>query len=140
MGKKGASIVFEQVVLFMIGVVIFIVCFSLFRSYEGYFSESIIENQLDEVGEWIVSSIITFSNDPGVNSTIKVRVPDSMGNEPYLINLTQQGLNLTTHLTSRNVFIPLSGINQRFALSGGFTTIHGGEFVIYKRGDQIFIG
>ncbi len=140
MGKKGASIVFEQVLLFMIGVIIFIACFSMFNSYELYFSESIAANQLEEVSEWIVSNIVGFSEGMEVNSTVRIRIPELVGNEPYMIDLTQEGLNLTGFVSGRSVFSPLSGINQSFSLSGGFSTMHGSEFVIYKRGNQIIIG
>lgn len=140
MEKKGVSIVFEQVLLFMIGVIIFIACFSMFSSYELYFSESIATNQLEEVSEWIVSKILGFSERTEINSTVRVSIPKFVGNEPYEISLTQKGLNMTGFLSGRSVFLPLSGINQSFSLSGGFSTMHGSEFVIYKRGNQIIIG
>jgi hypothetical protein len=140
MGKKGVSIVFEQVLLFMIGLTIFIACFSMFRSYELYFSESITANQFEEVGEWIASKIVGFSERADINSTVRISIPKLLGNEYYEINLTQRGLKITGFLSGRSVFLPLSGINQSFSLSGGFSTAHGSEFVIYKKGNQIIIG
>ena len=140
MARKGASLIFEHVMLFMIGVVIFIACFSIFRSYELYFTDSIMREQLEDVNEMIVSNLITFSQRPDVNATIRMSVPEIVGNEYYTIRLRQEGLNLTTLVTGTRSFSPLSALNRTFALSGGFSTLHGSEFLIYKRGDQIIIG
>jgi hypothetical protein len=140
MGKKGVSMIFEQVLLFMIGLVIFLVCFSIFRSYETYFNNSIGQSQMEEVGEMIHSSILMFSEKEGTNSTLKLRVPGIIGGEPYYIRLTQEGLNLTGLRSGRSVFSPLNSINRSYALSGVFSTLHGDEFLLYKRGDEIIIG
>lgn len=140
MSKKGASLVFEQVMLFMIGVTIFIVSMSIFRSYEIYYTNAITHEQLDEVSGMITSNLLTFSHDPGVNSTMRMSVPHMVGNEHYIIRLNQSGLNLTTMGSGRQSFSPLSSINRTFTLSGGFSTVHGSEFLIYKRGNQIIIG
>lgn len=140
MKKKGVSLIFEQVMLFMISIMIFISCFSIFRSYEMYFTDSITAEQLEGVSELIVSNIMTFSQRVDTNSTIKMTVPVYVGKEHYSINLTQRGLNLTAIDSGKNVFSPLSSINQTFSLAGGFSTMHGNEFLIYKRGNQIIIG
>ena len=98
-------------------------------------------NQLNEVSEWVTSNIITLSEkEEEINTTLRVKVPDFVGNEPYTIRLSQEGLNITSFVTNRNIFNPLSSINQTSVLSGGFSTLHGNEFVIYKKGNQIIIG
>jgi hypothetical protein len=141
MERKGVSIIFEQVLLFMIGVIIFMICFATFNSYELYFRESITANQLREVNEWVVSNIIMLSEkESGVNTTLRVRVPEFVGNEPYEIRLTQGGLNVTGFVSGKSAFSTLSAINQSFLLMGGFSTLHGNEFVIYKQGNKIIIG
>ena len=141
MERKGASLVFEQVLLFMIGVIIFIISMSIFRSYELYYTDTITREQLDEVSGMVASTLITFSGDPGINSTMRIAVPATLGNEHYSIRLSQAGLNLTTLVTGTQVFLPLSGINRTFdRMQGGFSTAHGSEFLIYKRGNQIIIG
>jgi hypothetical protein len=141
MRKKGVSIIFEQVLLFLIGVIIFLVSFSTFRSYEYYFGESIMTNQLNEVNEWVVSNIIAMSEkERTVNTTLRIKVPQMVGNELYEVRLTQEGLNTTTLDSRRSIFSPLIGVNQSYFLMGGFSTLHGNEFVIYKRGNKIIIG
>ena len=140
MGKKGVSVVLEQVMLFMISVFVFIACFSAFSSYEFYFTDSISRNQLDEVSGWVVSSIVGFSEDAGINTTIVLTVPGTIGGERYIINLTQEGLNITTLDRGMNSFTPLSRINKTYSLDGAFSTVHGSEFLIYKRENQIIIG
>jgi hypothetical protein len=138
--KKGVSLVFEHVLLFMIGIVIFLACFATFRSYELYFTQSITRDQFNEVSEWVVSKMVALSEGDEVNSTLRVRVPALLGNEPYEINLSQEGISVTSLASRRNLFSPLSSINKTFSLGGGFSTLHGSEFLIYKRGNQIIIG
>jgi hypothetical protein len=138
--RKGASLVFEQVIVFMIGVFIFLSCFSIFNSYEAYFSQTIIQEQLEGVSEMVVSSVVGLSASSEMNATIRISVPQFVGNEAYRINLTQSGLEITTAITGKEVFVPLSRINKSLSLGGAFSTVHGSEFMIYKRGNQIIIG
>ena len=144
MGKKGVSLVFEQVLLFMIGFIIFLVCFSVFTAYEGFFSLSLGMRQMEEVNEMVCSSMLMFSGDQEVNSTLEMSVPVAIAGEPYYIRLTQEGLNLTGLKSGRSVFSPLNSINKSYSLSGVFSTVHCGrescQFLMYKRGDQIIIG
>jgi len=140
MKRRGASLVFEQVMIFMIAVIIFLVCFSMFKSYESYYSKSIANEQIIEVSDHIISTILTLSRSGNINTTMKVTVPARIGNEYYLINLTRSGLNITTISTGINSFTTLSRINTTFSLNGAFVTTHGSEFMIYKRGNQIIIG
>lgn len=141
MGKKGVSVIFEQVLLFIIGIIIFMICFATFRSYELYFTESITINQMREVSEWVSSNIITLSERGDlVNTTMRVRVPDFVGSEPYEIRLDQEGITLTSFESGKSIFKSLSSINQSLTLMGGFSTLHGNEFLIYKQGNKIIIG
>ena len=113
----------------------------MFNSYELYFTDSIMTNQLREVNEWVVSNIILLSEkEEGVNTTLRVRVPGFVGNEQYEIRLTQEGLNVTILDGKKSTFTSLNAINQSFSLMGGFSTVHGNEFVIYKQGNKIIIG
>lgn len=140
MPKKGANLIFEQVMLFMIGIGIFMVTFYIFTSYEWQYSSSITDDQLVEVSDWVVSNILGTSVSENMNATLKVTVPATIGNERYKINLTQEGLIVSTLDNEKSVFSPLSRINQTMSLGGSFSTAHGGEFIIYKRGNQIIIG
>jgi hypothetical protein len=140
MKKKGATLVFEQILLFVMGIIIFITCFSLFRSYETYFSEFTAADQFEDVNELIRSNIVLFSQEENTNSTMRVEVPEEVGNERYIINLSQEGITIKTSETGKVFFSPLSAINRTFSFSGRFSTVHGSEFLIYKKGNQIIIG
>ncbi len=140
MARKGVSVIFEQVMLFLIGITIFLACFSIFRTYEDTFRYTIVMDQIEQVNEMVVSNIIGLSRRADTNTTLRVSVPVTIGEESYVINLTQEGLNLTTSVTGRSFFSPMAGINRSIALGGAFSTVHGSEFVIYKRGSQIIIG
>ena len=140
MAKKGVSLVFEQVMLFVVGVTIFLTCFSLFKSYEVYHTGNIMQDQMNEVSDMVGSTIFSISWNQDYNSTLKRSVPERVGNEYYSIRLTQSGINLTSHQTGKMLFRPLASINDSYTLSGGFSTLHGTEFLIYKKGNQIIIG
>ena len=58
---KGQSPIFEQVMLFLIGVAIFIACLSVFSIYEVYFTDIMMEDQLNEVEGFIISNILRLS-------------------------------------------------------------------------------
>ena len=140
MARKGVSLIFEQVMLFVVGVVIFIISLSIFNTYERYYTETIVVNQIENIQQDIVSNLLTFYYNDEINSTLRMSVPEMVGSEHYDIRINQSGLSLTTKVSRKSSFAPLSRINDTFILSGGFSTVHGSEFLIYKRGNQIIIG
>ncbi len=137
---KGVVLVFEQVMLFTIGLIVFMACFVVFSSYQLYFTNTVSQNQYDQVGEMVASQIIMLSENQAVNSSVMVKVPESIGNQRYYIRLSQAGINITPFEAGRGSFTPLASINKSMLISGVFSTMHGREFLIYKRGDQIIIG
>jgi len=138
---KAATQVFERVMLFGVGVVIFIACYSIFIGYQAHFIEVSLEDQLDEVGVHITTNIMkAIRKENRTEARISIKIPQRVGNEPYYIRLSREGLNITTAVTGQNRFFNLYGIKESFSL-GGETIISTevSELLIYKKGNRIIL-
>ena len=140
-GMKGVSLVFEQVLLFMIGVIIFSACFFTFSLYQQQFTGTISQDQLNEVRDSISSVVLDFSSrQQPVNSTMKMELPYRIGDAVYIAELNSSGLFVYTLGPVRiESFSPLYGINHSISLSGRFSSVHARELIMYKNGNEIII-
>lgn len=136
--KKGVTLIFEQVMLFAISVAIFLVSFSVFSLYQGFYISVAHDNQLDETKEWISTSILKVAEKGGANSSLVVPLPRQIGDAIYEISLSDEGLTLRNLLTNTTKFSTLYGLSQTFSLSGTLTSDKG-KITIKKEGDQIII-
>jgi len=138
---KGVSLVFEQVLLFMIGVMIFSACFVTFSSYQQQFTDTISQDQINEIRDSVSSAVLDFSSrKQSVNSSMKMNLPDRIGNAGYIIELNSSGLFVYTLGPSRIEGVSLLyGINHSLSLSGRFSSISGRELLIYKNENEIII-
>jgi hypothetical protein len=136
---KAVSLVFEYTLLFMFGVIILLSSISVFMNYEGYFTRMGINDQLIEVREYIISNIIKLSEkEDCMDCSFRLSVPKKVGNEHYFIELSSQGINVTSGSgisKSSQIFnLTESGIELKGkAVSGA------GRVIIYKTGNQIII-
>ena len=135
---KAASLVFEQAILFAFGVVIFISCLAAFNNYQSYFNSVGVIDQLTEVSEFIGSNVIKLSERSEEESSIKVQLPKKIAGESYVVELTQNGLNVTMPSTNSYKSSGLFGLNQTFSLSGRVVSDHG-NMIIIRSGNQIII-
>ncbi len=143
---KAASFIFEQVMLFLMGVVIFTACFFVFQSYQSYFEEISVRNQLNEIKDAVISYIIKLAEGgKDTISYIKIKFcrppgsncfPYKVGNEDYLISLSDDGVNVTAISSGITVHSDVYLLN--ISLDG---TVYSsaGDFVIYKSGNKIII-
>jgi len=138
MKLKGQTIVFEQVLLFTIGIVVLISSFSLFVMYQNYYTSATNADHIAEVKEYVLSSIMKLSENREFNSSAIVKIPQTINNEYYRISLTNDGLNISLTTSKMNDFSRLYGLNKTFSF-GGTVTSGRGKIVIYKRGDSIII-
>lgn len=132
---KGQVLVFENVLIFALGVTIFLLCYSTFTVYHSYFADTAVNDQIIKVKEFLVSNILLVSEREG-NSTVTLNIPKRVGGEEYIIHLSRYGLNVTTG--SRYRFSSLFGLNRTFHLSGKTASLKG-KITIYKRGGRIII-
>jgi len=134
----GQSLIFEQVMLFAIGVAIFVALFAVFMVYQNYFASVNLQNQLDEVKDVIVSNIMKLSEKKNVSAYIVMDIPREISEEGYEIILSDKGLNVTSLITGVWKFSSLYGLNESYNLTGRVTSVLG-RFIIYKKENKIIL-
>jgi len=136
---KGVSMIIEYTILFMFGIIILISSLSVFSSYETYFNSMSVNDQLIAIGEYVGTNVIKLAETAsGEDSSITVKIPKRIGSEGYLIELSSQGLNVTSDVTRVSKQSTLYGFNQTFSFSGKVSS-GAGSLIIYKTGNQIMI-
>lgn len=138
--RKGQVQVFEQVLLFMIGVLIFIVCFASFSAYESYFVTTGNEDQLIQVRDYIAYAIVKASE--GWDTTdlyATLDLPKTIGGELYTVKLSPKGLNVTAMSSMKSKFTDLYGLNLTTELVESEVPSSYGRIVLYKNGNKIIL-
>ncbi|RLJ09314.1 MAG: hypothetical protein DRP13_00480 [Candidatus Aenigmatarchaeota archaeon] len=137
MPKKSQTMIFEHFLLFTISIAIFITSFAVFNSYQSYFSSVAFNDQLNGIKDYISSNLLKISLIPE-NTTMILQIPKRAGNEFYVINLTNTGLNITAEPSNRFVFSELFYLNASFNFSG-FIEPGRESIIISKKGNNIFV-
>ena len=136
---KGQSMVFEQVLLFTVGVVILMASFSLFMMYQNYYIHETSQDQITQVKEYVLSNIIEICENDEFNSSITLSIPKTVGGVMYKLSLSNDGLNITQepiyHISD---FSSLYGLNKTFSF-GGMVVSDTGKIILYKNGKLIII-
>ncbi len=136
---KGQILVFEQVLIFSIGVVILIISLSLFMMYQTYYLSTTTQDQLSEVKEYVLSSIIKISSEKDMNASFVLTIPKTVGSAFYKISLSNSGLNITIEPEGKaGDFSTLYGLNDSFNFTGRAVSDMG-KVVIYKRDNWIIL-
>jgi hypothetical protein len=129
-------LVFEQVLMFSIGVAIMIMAFALFTMYQNYYTSATASDQMTEVKEYVLSSIIKAC-ESDANVTMILTIPKTVSNSFYKISLSNAGLNVTLEPPSGSGdFSPLYGLNETFEFSG-MVISDLGKVVVYKNGNLV---
>jgi len=129
-------LVFEQVLMFSIGVAIMIMAFALFTMYQNYYTSATASDQMTEVKEYVLSSIIKAC-ESDANVTMILTIPKTVSNSFYKISLSNAGLNVTLEPPSGSGdFSPLYGLNETFEFSG-MAISDLGKVVVYKNGNLV---
>ena len=138
--RKGQIMVFEQVLLFAIGMLIFIVCFASFSAYEDYFVKAGNEDQLVQVRDYIAFALVKASEGwATTNSYSTIKIPSSIGNEMYKVNLSSAGLNVTMLPSMKYSFTGLYWLNMTTQFLNSEVTSASGMIVLYKNGNKIIL-
>jgi len=136
---KAVSMIIEYSLLFMFGIIIFISCVSVFSSYDAYFNSVSVNDHLTEVNEYVKSSIIKLAETgSGEDSSVTLAIPKKIGNENYMIELSDKGLNITSINTRISKYSSLYNLNGTYSFSGKSIST-AGSVIIYKTGNQIII-
>ncbi len=133
---KAQTLVFENVLLFGIGVAIFVLCYAVFTSYQLYFSGVGNIDQMNRIKNIITSNVLFLEEKETANSSIIIRIPRKIGGQIYKIKLSNEGVNVST--SDSYVFSSLYILDNSLYISGKTTSIKG-KVTIYKRGNKIII-
>jgi hypothetical protein len=141
--RKGATFVIGQVLVFLMGVAIFLSLFFVFNNYQYHFVRINTDNQLDEAMEIVISNLIKLSQKKGNTTTyIKMEfgegsLPEKIGSDDYWISFSSRNVTIETS-SGASTYSGIYGLNESLDISGTvFST--SGSFVIYKSGDRIII-
>jgi len=136
--KKGQTVVFEQVLIFSISVAIFIAAFTLFSMYQNQYMSITTRDHLAGVKEYVMSNIIDLVKKEGFNSSVTLKIPRTVSNRLYLIDLSNNGLYVRMNGEEAYEFSSLGALNETFTF-GGQVSSDLGVIVIYKKGDKILL-
>lgn len=135
---SGQSLVFEQVLLFGIGVGIFVTLFAAFAVYQMYFSDMSINNQLSEIKDVVVLNIMRLTDKENITASVMLDIPRRVGDEGYEIRLSSNGLVVRSLISGTEKTSSLYGLNQTYNMSGSVMSVLG-RFIIYKKENKIIL-
>lgn len=139
MKSKGQTLVFEQMLMFTVGIVILLTSVALFMMYQTFYVSETAQDQITQVKEYIMSSIIKLCENEEFNSSTVIEIPKTLGGSLYRISLTDSSLNITQEPEGPlNDFSPLYGLNETFSF-GGMAISDVGRVVLYKRGTSVVL-
>jgi hypothetical protein len=133
---KAQTLVFENVLIFGIGVAIFILSYAAFTAYQLHFSGVGNNDQMNRVKDILVSNILMLGEKEAVNSSVTLKIPKKIGADVYKVELSNGGINIS--LSNVYVFSPIYNLNKSLTLSGKAVSIKG-KVTIYKKGNKIII-
>ncbi len=136
---KGQVVVFENVLIFSISVLLFTFSFMIFLNFQEYYRNVAVHDQLNKLGNMVLTGIITVAADEATNSSVTLSIPKTIASEHYEIRLEDGELRLRLKDVEK--------VSKAFHMgsSGGAYTLGGrvpsskGKVTIYKNGGQINI-
>ncbi len=134
---KGQTMVFEQFLLFTMGVILFVMLAAVFMIYQSYFEDVTVNDQLRVVRDSVASNVIKLSEKGESEATVEMEIPRTIGNGPYSLELNQNGLMVSTP-DEQYANTPLFGLGSQYVLGGSALSTEG-LVVIYRKGDNIII-
>lgn len=137
--KKGQTAVFEEVMLFGIGVGIFIASFFIFNYYQDVSLGITGEDHMNEMLQYISSTVMDISKSEG-NVSVIISIPEKINNEFYSVTLNNTGLYIETipdgFVVSSNLYgITDGGINIIPATVASVSK----KIMVHKKGNDIGI-
>lgn len=135
---SGQSLIFEQVLLFGIGVGIFVTLFVAFGVYQMHFSDMSVNNQLSEIKDVVVLNIIRLTEKENVTAHFMMEIPRRVVDEGYEITLSNNGLVVRSLVSDVTKTSSLYGLNETYNMSGSVMSVFG-RFIIYKKENKIIL-
>ncbi len=134
---KGQTLVFEQVLLFTMGIAIFIASFAIFAMYQNQYLEVTVNDQLTAVKEYVMLYIANLAKMGEFNSSLTIGIPRTISDNYYRIKISNGGINVSTHggAFSHSGF---GTLNRTFEFEGEvISSVE--QIVIYKIGNKILL-
>ncbi len=140
--KKGQTAVFEEVMLFGIGVAIFISSAFIFNYYQDVSLDITTRDHMTETLNYISSTILDISRIDG-NVSVTLNIPEKINEKYYYtITLDSNGIELETISADINISSNLYGIQRPgsgLIIRPNTIASVSRKLMIYKRGNEIGI-
>lgn len=142
---KAQSMIFEQGLIFVIAIIIFIMCFAIFSSYQDYYNSLSITDGVYQVRNVLASAVLKVLEKPmGAEATITVPIPRRVGDQPYKVYFMEGDdgkprLFVELPSTEETVISNLGGMSEllEFTFSENRVFSDKGKVIIYKKGNEI---
>ncbi|MBN1896532.1 MAG: hypothetical protein JW789_02280 [Candidatus Aenigmarchaeota archaeon] len=135
---KGQSRVFEQVLLFGIGVAIFVSSFAIFQMYQTEYTLTASDDQIRGIRDLVYNHITEMTINEDLNSSIVIKIPKQIGGEGYSISVDDDDLTVRMEKSGKLASTEMTSLSMLYSFSGE-TRSSGGEIIIYKRDYNIII-
>jgi len=123
--------------MFTIAVTIFIIYFATFTIYQEYYLTSGVNDQLTEIKSYMSTHILKVAV-TDANTTTLLIVPRYVANERYKVELSDNGITLTSLSSMTTQQTSLLNLNKTISFSGQVTS-GSGKITLLKRGNEIRI-
>jgi hypothetical protein len=140
--RKAQTPIFENVMLFAVSIIIFIVFVSIFSVYQSHFLSETVVYQLDELNSFITSAVIELALSEGTDSSVTITIPKLVGAQRYEVRALNEGINITTLTTGQSSFSSLFNMTTTnlINVSGERILSRRGRIIINKQGNNIILG
>jgi hypothetical protein len=141
---KAQSGVFELILLFGVGTMIFAVCVLSLNNYRTSYTNMGNEDMLAQVGDQVAYAIVKASESFSDEARYTIPIPEKIGDEQYTISLTQaDGLKVTLTTSGKNRVSGLYGIfdstNSPYSMNIGPSSVESsnGKVVVSRNPGKI---
>ncbi len=131
---KGQIPIFESVLLFTVGIAIFVICSVVFAIYQATWTDISEGQQLEQIGLYISAAIHTLAQNPA-NSSLMLAIPRQVGGTFYSIALNNQSKQLNVSTQKKTYTFELDRQLEFF----GTQSSTAGQILLKKEKNKIFI-
>ncbi len=139
--RKGQTAVFEEVMLFGIGVAIFIASFFIFNYYQETSLDITAKDHMTEILDYVASELIDISRMEG-NVSLTLQIPEKINDRYYYtIKLNESGVFLRLVPDGPEISSNLYGIQNSWSIVLRENTVASvsRKLMMYKRGNEVGI-
>lgn len=137
---KAQALSIEAVLVFGIGVTLFLSFFMVFGIYQAFFERTATGDQLQLIQDQIATAILKAIETDG-DMQIRLTIPQKAANEQYRVTLDPAGLTITTLASGTSIFSDLYDIGADASIVLGPSEVisTSREITIYRTGNNIIL-